>query len=93
MASAVREAIRTPARMEPEKACDQHLEVGGRVVSPASERLCCLNRAQGALAWLSGFRAGFYGSTFVWPLGTLDPQIWAAGFIEGRGHRTRPGGS
>jgi hypothetical protein len=43
----------------------------------------------GALAWLVGYRAGFYGDPNIWPLGALDPQPWALGFIEGRGHRGR----
>ena len=43
-----------------------------------------------ALAWLTGFSAGYYGAPYVWPLGTLDPQFWALGFIEGRGHRGHP---
>jgi hypothetical protein len=59
-------------------------------VSLAFTRLCRNNKAQEALAWLSGFRAGFYGALYVWPLGTLDPQVWAIGFIEGRGSRGQP---
>jgi hypothetical protein len=87
MASAEREAIRTRTRMESENVCDQHLEAGDRLVSPAFVRLCSTNKAQGTLAWLSGFRAGFYGAPYVRPLGTLDPQVWAWGYIEGAGHR------
>jgi hypothetical protein len=85
MASASREAIRTRARMESENVCDQHLEASDRVVSLAFTRFCRRKR-QGALAWLSGFRAGSYGAPYVRPLGTLDPQ---ALFIEGRSHRGR----
>jgi len=59
-------------------------------VSLAFTRLCRNNKAQGALAWLTGFRAGFYGAPYVWPLGTLDPHAWAVGFIEGRGSRAQP---
>jgi hypothetical protein len=43
----------------------------------------------GAFAWLVGYRAGFYGDPYIWPLGALDPQRWTAGFIEGRGQRGR----
>jgi hypothetical protein len=39
------------------------------------------------LAWLTGFRAGFYGKPYVLPLGTLNPHVWALAFIEGRGRR------
>lgn len=66
----------------------QGLVAGDRIVSRASMRLCRANKP-GALAGLCGFRAGFYGAAYVWPLGTLDPQVWAAGFLEGRGQRGR----
>jgi hypothetical protein len=88
MASASREAIRTRARMESENVCDQHLEASDSVVSLALTRFCRRKR-QGALAWLSGFRAGFYGAPYVRPHGALDPQVWVIGFIEGRGSRGR----
>ena len=39
---------------------------------------------------LGGFRAGFHGAPFVRPLGALDSETWALGFIEGRGHRGEP---
>jgi hypothetical protein len=68
----------------------QSFEVSNCVVSLAFERSCRTNKAQGALAWLSGFRAGFYDAPYVWPLGTLDPHVWAVGFIEGRGSRGQP---
>jgi hypothetical protein len=41
------------------------------------------------LAWPVGFRAGYYGDPYVWPLGALDPRVWARAFIEGRGYRVR----
>jgi hypothetical protein len=65
-------------------------QAGDRVVSLDFERLCRANNAQGALAWLSGFSAGFYGAPNVWPLGSLDPHVWAIGFIEGRGSQGQP---
>jgi hypothetical protein len=64
-------------------------QAGDRIVSLAFERVR-FPKAQGTLAWLSGFRAGFYGAPYVWPLGTLDPLIWSVGFIEGRGSRGQP---
>jgi hypothetical protein len=42
-------------------------QAGDRVVSLAFARLCRINKAQGALAWLNGFRAGLYGAAYVWP--------------------------
>jgi hypothetical protein len=65
----------------------QHSQQAG-AVSLAFERTRS-REVQGALAWLTGFRAGFYDAPYVWRLGTLDPQVWALGFIEGRGHRGR----
>lgn len=59
----------------------QHSQQSG-TVPLAFERV-----RQGALAWLSGFRAGFYGAPYFWPLGTVDPLIWSVGFMEGRGSR------
>jgi hypothetical protein len=64
-------------------------QAGDHVVSLAFTRSCRINKAQGA-AWLTGFRAGFYGAPYVWPLGTLDLHVWAIGFIEGRGSRGQP---
>jgi hypothetical protein len=77
------------------RACGQAVlectqQAGDRVVSRAFSRLCHTNKAQAGLAWLSGFRAGFCGAPYVWPLGALDPQDWAIGFIEGRGSRRQP---
>ena len=82
------ERRRTCACAQVKSECVQ--QPGDHVVSLAFIRLCRINKAQGALAWLSGFRAGFYGAPYVWPLGTLDPQVWAIGFIEGRGSRGQP---
>jgi hypothetical protein len=58
----------------------------GDVISLAFSRFCRTAKPN-ALAWLTGFRAGYCNAPYVRPLGTLDPQIWALGFIEGRGHR------
>ena len=68
----------------------QSHSTGNQVVSLAFKRLCRARMSCGALAWLSGFHAGFYGAPYVWPLGTLDPHVWAVGFIEGRGTRGQP---
>jgi hypothetical protein len=68
---------------------DSTQQAGDRVVLLAFSRLCRTNKSQGRLAWLTGFRAGFYGAPYVWPLEALDPQVWAIGFIEGRGSRGR----
>jgi hypothetical protein len=46
----------------------------GDVTSLAFSRFCRTAKPN-ALAWLSGFRAGFYGAPYVWPLGVLDPQV------------------
>jgi hypothetical protein len=66
--------------------CSQ--QAGDRVVSLAFSRLC-RSGARDGLAWLTGFRAGFYGKPYIWPLATLNPQVWAMAFIEGRGRRAR----
>ena len=59
-----------------------------RFTSLAFWRVCRLaNRNQ--LAWLVGFRAGYHGDPYIWPLGALDPHIWSIAFIEGRGYRER----
>ena len=82
MARRSRERTRTVSRDQVIPGCPQQ---AGDVASLAFRRVCRSNT--GALAWLTGFRAGFYGASYVWPLGTLDPQVWAIGFIEGRGSR------
>jgi hypothetical protein len=92
MASAVREAIRTPARMEPEKACDQHLEAGGSTVSPALRRLRRAKVAQDPADWLAGFEAGLRGDCYVYPAEVRDRLAWALGFVEGRAQQARPQG-
>jgi hypothetical protein len=51
-------------------------------------RVCRLAK-RNQLAWLVGFRAGYYGDPYVWPLGALDPHVWPIAFIEGRGYRER----
>jgi hypothetical protein len=61
----------------------------GEVTSLAFSRFCRTAKPN-ALAWLTGFRAGCYDAAYVRPLGTLDPQFWALGFIEGRGRRGQP---
>ena len=58
-----------------------------RIYSLAFERR---SNKPGALAWLVGYGAGFYGDPYIWPLAALDAQGWTAGFIEGRGQRGRP---
>ena len=88
MARRSSERRRTRAYDQAVLECTQ--QAGDRVVSLAFTRLCRNNKAQGALAWLTGFRAGFYGAPYVSPLGTLDPHAWAVGFIEGRGSRAQP---
>jgi hypothetical protein len=92
MASAVREAIRTPARMESENVCDQHLEAGGRIVSPAFRRLRRAKVAQDTADWLAGFEAGLRGDCYVYPAEVRDRLAWALGFVEGRAQQARPQG-
>jgi hypothetical protein len=87
MASAVREAIRTPARMESENVRDQHLESGDQAVSPAFRRVPRATVAQGPGNWLAGFEAGFRGNSFIYPTDVRDRLAWSAGFIEGAAHR------
>jgi hypothetical protein len=77
---------RKPSRDQAVLECTQ--QAGDRVVSLAFWRCCCTRT--GPLAWLTGFHAGYYGAPYVWPLGPLDQQFWALGFIEGRGHRGQP---
>jgi hypothetical protein len=89
MASAEREAIRTPARMEPEKVCDQHLEAGGRILSPAFQRLRRAKVAQDTADWLAGFDAGLRGDNYVYPAEVRDRLAWSWGHIEGRAQRDR----
>jgi hypothetical protein len=71
------------------RAYDQEVRKGGQqaggVTSLAFSR--CRRGTRDGLAWLTGFRAGFYGQPYVWPLGTLNPHVWALAFIEGRGRR------
>jgi hypothetical protein len=87
MARRCSQRMRTHACAQEKVESDQQADY--RAVSLAFERVRRTNKAQGALAWLSGFRAGFYGAPYVWPLRALDPQVWALGFIEGRGHGGR----
>ena len=90
MASAVREAIRTPARMESKNVCDQHLEAGGRTVSPAFRRLHRAKVARDPADWLAGFEAGLRGDCYVYPAEVRDRLAWASGFVEGRAQQARP---
>jgi hypothetical protein len=92
MASAEREAIRTPARMESENVRDQHLEAGGRIVSPAFRRLHRAKVAQDPAEWLAGFDAGLKGDCYVYPAEVRDRLAWASGFVEGRAQQARPHG-
>ena len=87
MASAEREAIRTRTRMESENVCDQHLEAGGRIVSPAYRRLCRTKVAQGPGDWLAGFNAGVRGDAYIYPASVQNRLTWSAGFIEGAAQR------
>lgn len=64
----------------------QRVAPGDRITSLAFWRVCRLAR-RNQLAWLVGFRAGYYGDPYVWPLGALDPHIWSLAFIEGQGYR------
>ena len=80
MARRSRERTRTVSRDQVIPGCPQQ---AGDVASLASRRVCRSNT--GALAWLTGYRAGYYGDPYVWPLGALDAHIWAIAFIEGRG--------
>jgi len=59
-----------------------------RIRSRAFWRVCRLAKRD-QLAWVVGFRAGYYGDPYVWPLGPLDPHVWSIAFIEGRGYRDR----
>jgi hypothetical protein len=87
MASAVREAIRTPARMESENVRDQHLEAGDHTMSPALQCLRRAKAAQGPADWLSGINAGLRGDAYIYPANVQDRLAWSAGFIEGAGRR------
>jgi hypothetical protein len=87
MASAVREAIRTPARMESKNVRDQHLEAGERTVSPAFRRLHRVKVAQGPGGWLAGFNAGLRGDAYIYPAGVPNRLTSSAGFIEGAAQR------
>jgi hypothetical protein len=60
-----------------------------RVTLLAFWRVCRLDKRD-QLAWLVGFRAGYYGQPDVWPLlGNLNPDAWTRAFVEGRGHQER----
>jgi hypothetical protein len=59
-----------------------------RVTSLAFWRIFRLDKRH-QLAWLVGFRAGYYGDPYVWPLGASDPHVWSLAFIEGRGYSER----
>jgi len=87
MASAVREAIRTPARMESKNVRDQHLEAGERTVSPAFWRVPRATAAQGPGNWLVGFNAGLRGDVYIYPADAQGGLTWSAGFIEGAAQR------
>jgi len=89
MASAVREAIRTPARMESKKVRSQHLKAGGRIVSPAFWRLPGPEAAQNPGDWLAGFEAGLRGDSYVYPAEARSRLAWASGYIEGKAQRGR----
>jgi hypothetical protein len=89
MPNATGEAIRTPARMEPENVRDQHLDTGGRIVSSAFRLLGRVKIARGAAVWLAGFEAGVSGDNYVYPAGVRDRLAWASGFIEGKAQRDR----
>jgi hypothetical protein len=80
MASAVREAIRTPVRMESKNVRDQHLDAGERTVSPALRRLHRVKVAQGPGDWLAGFNAGLRGDVYIYPANVQDRPAWSAGF-------------
>ena len=73
-------------RSRPDLLPTSNTQRAGGVTSLAFSRLCRPGTRDG-LAWLTGFRAGFYGQPYVWPLGTLNPHVWALAFIEGRGRR------
>jgi hypothetical protein len=92
MPNATGEAIRTPARMESENVRDQHLEAGGRIVSPALRRLHRAKVAQDPTDWLAGLEAGLRGDCYVYPAEVRDRLAWASGFVEGRAHQARPHG-
>lgn len=85
MARRSHERTRTVFRDQEIPGCAQQVS---DVASLAFARV--RTHGNGALAWLGGFRAGFHGAPYVRPLGRLDPQSWALGFIEGRGCRGRP---
>jgi hypothetical protein len=74
---------------------DQEVRLGSQQVAPCDHitslafwRVCRLAKRD-QLAWLVGFRAGYYGDPYVWPLGALEPRIWSIAFIEGHGYRER----
>jgi hypothetical protein len=73
--------------MESENLRDQHLEAGGRIVSPAFRCLHRVNVAQGSGGWLAGFNAGLRGDAYIYPAGVRDRLTWSAAFIEGAAQR------
>jgi hypothetical protein len=75
--------------MESKNAPDQHLEAGGRIVSPAIWRLHRAKVAQDPADWLTGFEAGIRGDCYVYPAKVRDRLAWASGFVEGRAHQAR----
>ena len=87
MASAVREAIRVPARMESENMLDQHLRAGSHILSPAFRRLRRAKVAPGPGDWLVGFNAALRGDAHIYPADVGDCLTWRAGFIEGAAQR------
>jgi len=91
MASAVREAIRTSARMESENVRDQHLDTGGRIASSAFRRLRRVKIARGAADWLAGFEAGVAAATTFTPPGCAivghGPPDLSKGKLSGIGGR------
>jgi hypothetical protein len=80
-----RKGTRTVSRDQEIPECAQQ---ASNVASLAFARV--RTHGNGALAWLGGFRAGVHGAPYVRPLGALDPEKSALGFIEGRGHRGHP---
>jgi hypothetical protein len=71
-----------PRRLQQVAPCDC-------ITSLAFWRVCRVTKRD-QLAWLVGFRAGYYGDPYVWPLlGNLDPHVWSLAFIEGRGYSER----
>ena len=89
MASAVREAIRTRARMESENVCDQHLEAGDFTVSLTFGRLRRAKVAHDEERWCQGLGTGLRGHCYMYPAWVRDRLTWSAGSIEGRAQQAR----